>query len=141
MCIRDSFYIFSFDALLLRSRENLGAMHGEQRLVGRHHVLAIGDGLHDHFLGHAVAADQLNDDVDFRIIDQKKTNQKKKKQKNLEKRFGQNQEGNQVKQNKQRSDRSIKYKRVKEKSLKKRQERQKEKNCLLYTSPSPRDQA
>ena len=60
------------DALLLGGGENLGAMHGEQRLVGRDHMLAIGDGLHDHFLGHAVATDQFDDDVDFRIIDQRK---------------------------------------------------------------------
>jgi len=59
------------DTLLLGSGENLGAMHGEQRLVGGDHVLAVGDGLHDHVLGHAVAADQLDDDVDFRVIDQR----------------------------------------------------------------------
>jgi hypothetical protein len=47
-------------------------VHGQQRLVGRHDMLAIGDGLHDHFLGHAVTADQFNDDVDFRIVDQRK---------------------------------------------------------------------
>jgi len=35
-------------------------------------VLAVGDGLHDHFLGHAVATDQLDDDIDFRIVDQRK---------------------------------------------------------------------
>ncbi len=33
-------------ALLLGGGENLGAMHGEQRLVGGDHVLAVGDGLH-----------------------------------------------------------------------------------------------
>ncbi len=59
------------DALLLGSREDFRAMHGEQRLVGGNHVLAIGDGLHHHILGHAVAADQFDDDVDFRIIDQR----------------------------------------------------------------------
>ena len=46
-------------------------MHSEQRLVGGNDMLAVGDGLHDHFLGHAVAADQLDDDVDFRVIDQR----------------------------------------------------------------------
>jgi hypothetical protein len=57
---------------LLGGGENLRAMHGEQRLVGSDHVLAIGDRLHDHFLGHTVATDQLDNDVDFRIIDQRK---------------------------------------------------------------------
>jgi hypothetical protein len=60
-------------ALLLGRGEDFGAMHGEQRLVGGNDMLAIGDGLHDHFLGHAIAADQLDDDVDFRVIDQRKS--------------------------------------------------------------------
>jgi hypothetical protein len=51
--------------------EDFGAMHGEQRLVGGHHMLAVGDGLHDHF-GHAVAADQLDDDVDFGSVTSEK---------------------------------------------------------------------
>ncbi len=33
-------------------------------------MLAVGDGLHHQILGHAIAADQLNDDIDFRILDQ-----------------------------------------------------------------------
>jgi hypothetical protein len=57
------------DALLLGGGEDLGAMHGQQRLVGGDHMLAVGDGLHHHFLGHAIAADQFDDDIDFRVID------------------------------------------------------------------------
>ena len=54
-------------ALLLRGGEDLVAVHGEQRLVGGDHVLAVGDGLQHQFLGDAVAADQLDDDVDLRV--------------------------------------------------------------------------
>jgi hypothetical protein len=50
-----------------RGGEDLVAMHGQQRLVGRDHVLAVGDGLQHQFLGDAVAADQLDDDVDLGI--------------------------------------------------------------------------
>ena len=58
------------DALGLRGSKNLGAMHGKQGLVGRDDMLAIGDCLHHHLAGHTVAADQFDDDVDFRVIDQ-----------------------------------------------------------------------
>jgi len=44
-------------------------MHGEQRLVGRDHVLAGGDGFEHQRLGNAVAADQLNDDINVRVGD------------------------------------------------------------------------
>ncbi|MPN21664.1 hypothetical protein SDC9_169044 [bioreactor metagenome] len=58
------------DALLLGGGEDIGAMHGEQRLVGGDDMLAGGNRLHHDFLGDAVAADQFDDDVDFRNIDQ-----------------------------------------------------------------------
>jgi hypothetical protein len=54
---------------LLRGGENLVAMHGEQRLVRRDHMLAVGDGLQHQFPGDAVAADQFDDDVDLGIAD------------------------------------------------------------------------
>jgi hypothetical protein len=53
------------DALALRGGEDLVAMHRQQRLVGGHHVLAVGDRLQHQFLGDAVAADQFDDDVDL----------------------------------------------------------------------------
>ena len=49
--------------------EDLAAVHREQRLVGRDHVLAGGDGLEHQGLGDAVAADQLDDDVDRGVRD------------------------------------------------------------------------
>ena len=45
-------------------REDLGAMHREQRLVGGHHMFARRNGFHHQGFGNAVAANQLNDDVD-----------------------------------------------------------------------------
>ena len=57
------------DALLLRRVEDLVAVGRQQRLVGRHHVLPVFDGLEYEFLGHTVTADQLDDDIDFRIGD------------------------------------------------------------------------
>jgi hypothetical protein len=56
-------------ALLLRGGEDLIAMHGQQRLVGGDHVLAVFDGLEHQLLGHAVAADQFDDDVDLGVGD------------------------------------------------------------------------
>ncbi len=44
-------------------------MNSEKRLVGGDHVLAIGNSLHHNLLGHAIAADQFDNDVDFRIVD------------------------------------------------------------------------
>src|SRR5690606_15903689 len=57
-------------ALLAGTGEDLVAMHGDQRLVGGNHVLAVVDGLEYQFLGQGVAADQLDDDVDLGVIDQ-----------------------------------------------------------------------
>src|SRR5690606_3552062 len=54
-------------AARLSGREDLVAMHGKQCLVGGDHVLAVLDGLEHQFAGHAIAADQLDDDVDVRI--------------------------------------------------------------------------
>jgi len=55
--------------MLLGGGKDLVAMHGQQGLVGRDDMLAVGDGLHDQLLGHAIAADQFDDDVDLGIID------------------------------------------------------------------------
>ena len=52
-----------------RRREDLGAVHGEQRLVGRDHMLARGDGFEHQFARDVVAADQFDDDVDRRVRD------------------------------------------------------------------------
>ncbi|MNN33754.1 hypothetical protein D3C81_1475240 [compost metagenome] len=43
-------------------------MHGDQRLVRGDHVLAVLDGLHHQIIGLGVAADQFDDDVDFRVV-------------------------------------------------------------------------
>ncbi len=55
--------------LSLRGRENLVAVHGQQRLVGGDDMLAVGDRLQHQFLRNAVAADQLDDDIDIGIRD------------------------------------------------------------------------
>ena len=57
------------DALLLGGGEDLVAVHGQQGLVGGDHVLAVFDGGQHQFLGHGVAADELDDDVDVRVLD------------------------------------------------------------------------
>lgn len=44
-------------------------MHSEQRLVGRHHMLAVVDRAQYEFTGDASAADHLRNDVQRRIID------------------------------------------------------------------------
>ena len=50
-------------------RKNLGAVHGQQGLVGGDHVLAGGNRLQHQRLGHAIAANQLDHDVDVRVGD------------------------------------------------------------------------
>src|SRR5690606_2656211 len=45
-------------------------VHGNQRLVRGDHVLAVVDRLEYQLLGDGVATDQLDDDVDFRVVDQ-----------------------------------------------------------------------
>ena len=50
-------------------REDLRAVHREQRLVGGDDVLAGGDRLEHQAPGDAGAADQLDDDVDLRMGD------------------------------------------------------------------------
>jgi hypothetical protein len=47
--------------------KDLGAMHGQQRLVGGDHVLAVRQWLRAPVLGNAVAANQLDDDVDVGV--------------------------------------------------------------------------
>ena len=42
-------------------------MHRQQGLVGRDHMLARGNGFEHQRLGNAVAANQLNDDVNLRV--------------------------------------------------------------------------
>jgi hypothetical protein len=49
--------------------EDLAAVHGQQRLVGGDHMLAGGDGLEHQRARDAVAADQLDHDVDRRLGD------------------------------------------------------------------------
>jgi hypothetical protein len=56
-------------ALGARGLEDLGAVHGQQRLVGGDHVLAGRNGFQHQRLGDAVAADQLDDDVDVGVGD------------------------------------------------------------------------
>ena len=53
-----------------RCRKDVGAFLGKQGLVGGDHMLAGGYRLHDKGLGRFDAADQLDDDIDFRVIDQ-----------------------------------------------------------------------
>ncbi len=52
-----------------RGREDLVAVHGQQRLVGGDHVFAVFDRIEDQPPGDRGAADQLDDDVDRRIGD------------------------------------------------------------------------
>jgi len=56
-------------AALARRRENLGAVHGEQRLVGGDNVLARGDRLEHERLRDAGAADELDDHIDVAAPD------------------------------------------------------------------------
>ncbi len=56
------------DALFARLGEDLVAVHCDQCLVRSDHMLAILDGLEHQFLGYRVAADQLDNDVDFRVV-------------------------------------------------------------------------
>ncbi|MNT23690.1 hypothetical protein D3C72_1591190 [compost metagenome] len=44
-------------------------MHRQQRLVGRHHMLARGNGLQHQGLGNAIATDQLHHHVDIGVGD------------------------------------------------------------------------
>src|SRR2546430_10847030 len=57
----------SHHAVLLRGGEDLGAVGGEQRLVGGDDMLAVADRLEHQLSRDAVAADQLDDDVDLRV--------------------------------------------------------------------------
>ena len=56
-------------ALLVRSGEDLGAVHREQRLVCGDDVLAGLDRVHHQHARDAIAADQLDDDVDLGMRD------------------------------------------------------------------------
>ena len=55
-------------AFLAGTGEDLIAVHGDQRLVCGDHMLAVVDGLEHQFMGQGVAADQLDNDIDFRVI-------------------------------------------------------------------------
>ncbi len=57
---------------LLRGREDFVAVRGEQRLVGGDDVLAMPDRREHQRLGGLDAADQLDDDVDFRMGDERR---------------------------------------------------------------------
>ena len=57
------------DATRLRGAEDLVAVHRDQRLVGGDHVLAVGDGAQHQLARRRIAADELDDDVHVRIID------------------------------------------------------------------------
>ena len=56
-------------AFILRGLENLGAVRGQQGLVGGDDVLAVGNRLHHQILGDTVPADQFDDDVDIGMRD------------------------------------------------------------------------
>ena len=56
-------------ALGARGFENLGAVHGQQGLVGRHHMLALGNRGQHQFTRQAAAADGLDHDVDLGVVD------------------------------------------------------------------------
>ena len=56
-------------ALVLGGGEDFVAVYGQQCLVGRDHVLPVGNGLHDQGFRQVVAADQFDDDVDLGIVD------------------------------------------------------------------------
>jgi len=51
--------------------EDLVAVLGQERLVGRHDMLAVGDGFQHQLARQRVAANQFDDDVDFRIAHQR----------------------------------------------------------------------
>ena len=51
-----------------RALAKIVAVHSDQCLVRSDHMLAILDGLEHQFLGYRVAADQLDNDVDFRVV-------------------------------------------------------------------------
>src|SRR5690606_24678050 len=58
-------------ALVTGAGEDLVTVHGDQRLVGGHHMLAVVDGFEHQLFGNGVAADQLDDDVDLRVANQR----------------------------------------------------------------------
>jgi len=43
-------------------------MHGEQSLIGSHNMFAIANRLQHESAGRFITTDQLDDDLDFRII-------------------------------------------------------------------------
>ena len=52
-----------------RCGKDLGAVHGQQRLVGGDHMLARGNGFQHQLLGQRVATNQLDHDVDVGVAD------------------------------------------------------------------------
>ena len=60
------------DTLVLCCSKNLVAMHGNQRLVGRHHVLAVGDGLQHQFACRFITTNEFNNYVDIRVLHERK---------------------------------------------------------------------
>ena len=59
-------------ALFTRFGKNFIAVHSDQRLVGGNHVLAVFDGFEHQVLGQGVTADQLDNDIDLRVVHQLK---------------------------------------------------------------------
>ena len=57
------------DAVPARLLEQLGAVVGEERLVGGDHVLAGGERLEDERARRLEAADQLDHDLDLRVVE------------------------------------------------------------------------
>ena len=60
------------DAIFLRGSKNLVTVLGQQGLVGRDHMLAVFDCLEHQFAGNAIATDQFDDHIYFRIGDHRK---------------------------------------------------------------------
>ena len=55
------------NTLLLGRSKNLVAILGDQRLIGRNHMLAIGNGLKHQLTGNGSAANQLHDNIDIGV--------------------------------------------------------------------------
>ena len=50
-----------------RGAEDLVAVHGDQRLVGGHDMLAVGDRFHHQLIGHVIATDQFDQHIDLGV--------------------------------------------------------------------------
>lgn len=61
-------FVGNHNAGLLRCVENLITVHGNQGLVGSHHMLAVGNGRQHQLFGRIVATNQLHHDINRRIV-------------------------------------------------------------------------